>query len=72
MGNHALPSHLLQALLLYQSFDGMECAAYFEGAYALEVLAFEEQLHFRLRRLLSLPLCSLERIGGLWSGGKVR
>jgi hypothetical protein len=72
MREHALPSHLLQALFLYQPCDGMESASYFECAYALEVLAFEEQLHFRLRRLLSLPLCSLECIGSLRGRGEVR
>jgi hypothetical protein len=65
MRNDALPSDLLQAFLLDQAYDGMECAAYFERAYALEVLAFEEELHFRLCRLLSLPLCSLQRFGSL-------
>ena len=61
MRNNALPSHLLQTLLFYQAYDGMECAAHFKRAYALEVLAFEEEIHFWLRRLLALPLCSLQR-----------
>jgi hypothetical protein len=41
MRNDALPSHLLQTFLFYQAYDGMECAAYFERAYALEVFALE-------------------------------
>ena len=72
MCNDAFPSHLLQTFLLYQAYDGMECATYFERAYALEVLALEEEVDFRLRRLLSLPLCSLQRFGSLRFRCKVR
>jgi hypothetical protein len=71
MSNDTLSSHLLQAFLLYQPCDGVEGASYFECADALEVFALEEQVHFWLRGLLALPLCFLERIGRLRSGGEV-
>jgi hypothetical protein len=71
MRNHAFPSHLLQAFLFYQAYDSVEGAANFERAYALEVLAFKEQLHLRLCGLLSLPLRSLQRLSSLRCRGEV-
>jgi len=58
--DYSLALHCFQSIPLNQSRDGMESAAHFEGADALEVFALEEEVHFGLSGLLAFPLCSLE------------
>lgn len=65
MRNHTLPPNLLQTLLLNQAPHRMERAPHFERAYALEVLALEEQPQLGFRRLLALPLRAAQRINRL-------
>ncbi len=59
MCDYSLSLHLFQSFLLDQSLDSMESSAYFERADALEVFAFEEEVHFWFSRVLAFPLCSL-------------
>jgi len=58
--DYSLSLHFFQSIPLDQSRDGMESAAYFEGADALEVFALEEEVHLGLSGILAFPLCSLE------------
>ena len=69
--DYAFLPDFIYSLSFNQSRDGVECASHFECAYALEILAFEEQPDFGLHRLLTFPLRSLECFGGLWGRNQV-
>lgn len=71
MRHNALFSNLVQAVLLNQACNCVECAAYFECAYALEILTLEEEIDFGLCGLLALPLRALQRFGRLRCRRKV-
>jgi hypothetical protein len=58
-------AHFIFAHFFHEAQYGVECAPHFERTDALQILTFEEQSDLRLCRLLSLPLRSLERFGGL-------
>jgi hypothetical protein len=58
-------AHFILAHFLHEAEDGVECAAHFERADTLEVLAFEKQPDLRLCRFLAFPLRALECFGGL-------
>jgi hypothetical protein len=58
-------AHFILAHFFHEAEDGVECAAHFERADALEVFAFEEQPNLRLCRVLAFPLCAIECFGGL-------
>lgn len=52
-------AQVLQTKRRYEPCDGVEGAADFEGADALEVFAFEEQAEFGVGGGLTFPLCAL-------------
>jgi hypothetical protein len=58
-------AHFVFAHFFHEAQDGVECAAHFERADALQILTFEEQPDLRLRWLLALPLRALECFGRL-------
>ena len=59
-------SHIFKASLLDQAEHGVECAPHLEGANSLQVLAFEEEPHFRPRRLLPFPFSAFQCFRCLW------
>lgn len=71
MRNHSLVPYLVDPLLLHQPQYSMERASNLERPNLLEILRLEEQPELRLRRLLPLPLCALQRLWRLWSGSEI-
>jgi hypothetical protein len=72
MRDHPPLSTLLDPQFFNQPADSVKCAAHFESANTLEILAFEEQLDHRLRRCVALPLRAPQCSGSLRCGCDVR
>ena len=64
-------SYFIYTLFLNQARDGMEGAADFECANALEVFAFEKNVYFWMDGFLAFPLSSFQCFGCLGRRGKI-
>lgn len=64
-------AYFVYAFFPNQARNGVEGAADFECADALEVFAFEEQTDFWMGGFLTFPLCSFQCFGCLGCRGKI-